>query len=342
MDAPRIVEIGEFPLFKGTWPETTAYYYAGPDRAAIGDVAHGRFGPGTRHAPGELVIVHTALDAPHDAALLRRLLSPRRARDALAAAAIGLGAPVAARGTPVAVLDMHDEAALRPHMLRLLLRCHLYFKRELPADPVKAISRPHRTPAVLAALDRLRPISLGIPPGTLRAAPPPQPKTTDVFFAGSPAHAPGIRGDGLRQLGTLRDEGFAIDIAAGRLPLAEFLARCSAARLVWSPEGLGWDCFRHYEAAACGAVPVINQPPIRRHAPLREGVHAIYYDVEDDGLSRAVRAALATPDRLTQMANAARAHVLRHHTHEAICRYVVDTCRGTGLQPGPAPPISPG
>ena len=73
-----------------------------------------------------------------------------------------------------------------------------------------------------------------------------------------------------------------------RLSLPEFYQRAARAWLVWSPEGLGWDCFRHYEAPACGSVPVINQPNIERHQPLVHGEHAFYYDRSPGELTRTI------------------------------------------------------
>ena len=123
----------------------------------------------------------------------------------------------------------------------------------------------------------------------------------------------------------LRDGGVAIDAPEERLARPVFYRRAARAWLTWSPEGLGWDCFRHYEAAAGGSVPLINQPSIERHAPLLNGVHAVYYDVEPGGLTRAVRAALADRAQLGRMGLAAAAHVAAHHTAATLGRYVVET-----------------
>ncbi len=82
---------------------------------------------------------------------------------------------------------------------------------------------------------------------------------------------------------------------------------------------MGWDCNRHYEAGIAQSVPVMNQPTIIRHAPLLEGVHGVYYDVEPGGLERAAVAALADKDRLKTMAIAARDHVFAHHIRRAYC-----------------------
>ena len=97
----------------------------------------------------------------------------------------------------------------------------------------------------------------------------------------------------------------------------------SQAWLAWSPSGLGWDCYRHYEAPQCLAVPVMNYPTIARHRPLEDGVHAIYYAPEDDGLDRAIKIALADKERLRQIALAGRAHVRAYHAGPAFCEGVL-------------------
>ena len=129
------------------------------------------------------------------------------------------------------------------------------------------------------------------------------------------------------ELLALRERGYRIDIAEGRLSPQDY-RRCAQAWIVWSPEGLGWDCFRHYEALGCGSVPVINQPTIERHRPLVGGVHALFYDPEPGCLTATIEAALADKDRLRTIARAGKAHVLAHHTLEAIGTYVVETTLG--------------
>ena len=129
----------------------------------------------------------------------------------------------------------------------------------------------------------------------------------------------------MEQLRALRDAGYRVDLAEPTLSPDDYFARSARAWLTWSPEGFGWDCFRHYEASACRSVPVLSAPTIYRHQPLREGVHAFYYDAEGDGLTRTLRQALKDKKRLTAMANAARDHVLHHHTQRRLCEYVLRT-----------------
>ena len=99
----------------------------------------------------------------------------------------------------------------------------------------------------------------------------------------------------------------------------------SRAWLAWSPEGFSWECYRTGEAAQCLTVPVVNHPTVERHRPLLQGQHLIQYDIEDDGLGRAVEAALADKERLKQMALAAREHVKTHHTLRALAGHIIET-----------------
>jgi len=155
-----------------------------------------------------------------------------------------------------------------------------------------------------------------------RTAPSPE-KTHDIFFAGSVLGNSTVRSAGLAEIERLRAQGYRIDQPTERLPYDAFLERMSHSWLAWSPEGMGWDCNRHYEASIAQAVPLINQPTIIRNAPLLDGVHGVYYDVEPGGLERAAVAALADKDRLKQMAVAARDHVFAHHTRRAYCERVL-------------------
>ncbi len=73
----------------------------------------------------------------------------------------------------------------------------------------------------------------------------------------------------------------------------------------------------------CGSVPLLNQPTIERYQPLLHDKHAVYYDIEEGGLTSAAVNALADEPRLEAMGRAARAHVLAHHTPPAIARHIV-------------------
>ena len=99
----------------------------------------------------------------------------------------------------------------------LLDRCRLFFKRELPVDGWRVFAntmiprlprlRFRSNSANLARLAKLRPISLGIPPGIEAMLPDrPRDKTVDVFFAGDPRGLP-ARENVLAELERLRGKG---------------------------------------------------------------------------------------------------------------------------------------
>jgi hypothetical protein len=240
---------------------------------------------------------------------------------------------------PVAVLDINDSFGIGRHNFGLIDRCHSYFKRELTADRWQVFFKsshwdlPGRRWRLKKSSQRrihkLKPIHLGYP-GRL-ASQPTTVKTSDVFFAGDTHPNSSVRSEGIEELLALRNEGYIIDVPDGPLDRATFHHRLASARLAWSPMGYGWDCYRHYEASELGTVPLMNYPTILQHRPFREGEHGFYYSVEPGGLSLAVRAALTDPDRLAEMAKAARAYTLQHHTARARAEYVVMTVLGRKL-----------
>lgn len=234
---------------------------------------------------------------------------------------------------PVVVFDSSDPSFIDRDNFFLLDAAMLYFKRELPADEWMVFSktasstqpsgRIRLSSKFRSRIKKLRPLPLGLPRDAEGMVPAqPVPKTADVFFAGT-WKGLGARERALAEVRALRDEGYTIDIAEKPMPRREFYERCAGAWLTLSPQGHGWDCYRHYEAPACGSVPLINYPPIRRHAPLVDGEHCLLFDVVPGALAATVKRALADKPRLTAMAAAARAHVLANHTQDAIRRYVV-------------------
>jgi len=240
---------------------------------------------------------------------------------------------------PLAGLDLSDSMVVDNRRFSVLESCVCFFKRELPQNPSNAFlyttSKTENSCNVTNleffrnAIGKLRPISLGVETVTARRlAEIHLEKRVDVFYAGALENRLN-RQAGVKQLERLKAEGYAIDVANERLPRDEFFRRCAQALIVWSPEGNGWDCWRHYEAALAGSVPLMQSPTIRRHAPLRDEVHAIYYFVEEDHLAVRIRRALQNRPRLVEMGRSARQHVLTWHTHEALSRYVIEETQRT-------------
>ncbi len=245
--------------------------------------------------------------------------------------------PYARVGSRLAGIDMDDRPVIDNRWFSLLDACVCFFKRELPQNPCNAFlytsARTECNGNVLHLenyrrwMAKLRPISMGIAPEICAQYSALEvPKKTDVFFAGDTTNRPN-RIAGLRQLELLAKAGYSIDLVRGKVPREEFFLRCAQAHIVWSPEGFGWDCWRHYEVGLLGSVPLMQSPTIQRYAPLAEDEHALYYFIEGDHLARRIRQALQNKPRLVEMGRAARAHVLRHHTYEALGRYVIEETR---------------
>jgi hypothetical protein len=139
-------------------------------------------------------------------------------------------------------------------------------------------------------------------------------KTRDVFVAMSIDGRTTVRNEGIQQLRELARNGIVIDFVEQWMSRSEYLERMAKSWLTWSPEGYGWDCFRHYEAPIAYSVPIINSPTIVRSAPLIDGVHAFYYQPDDaQSLSHTIRTALVDKQRLREMAQLARNHIFDHH-----------------------------
>ena len=342
----RILEIGDRSLFAETLPQNTLLLWTGLHKIPA---APGRmnFGPSQafmlmralRNGSYDLIVCYPPPDNPLGIGTLFRLLG--RKGPALLPALFRGCVPEFLRlptNTPIAVLDTEDWTLVERHNFHLLYRCRAYFKRELPPDHWKAFvktAHPHvptarvrRNRALREGVSKMRPLALGISETKLSMiGDAKRDKTVDVFFAGALENST-VRETGVSQLKCLQDQGYRVDIAGSGLSQEEYFARCSRAWLTWSPEGYGWDCFRHYEAAACESVPVISQTTIHRHEPMRHGVHCFYYDVEGDDLQNVIVNALADKQRLAAIACNARDHVLRHHTHSKLCEYILESVLG--------------
>jgi hypothetical protein len=234
---------------------------------------------------------------------------------------------------PVLAYNRKDAPILSRQNFGLLHRCTRFFIRELPqnnwnlflftSSKNEDVVNITRQPFFRDNIGKIRPIPLGFFRPQDGYLPFSENKTSDIFFAGR-THSTTVRAKGFAQLERLRDLGYRVDIPATALAPDEFLRRCAAAHLVWSPEGLGWDCHRHYESLLVGSVPLINSPTIERYHPLEDGVHCLYYFIEGDHLVETVRATLKNPERLRAISRQGREHILRWHQQDQIVRYMIE------------------
>jgi len=347
---PRILEIGDLRLMREAYPTSTDHWSTSDWPISEPDPKRDRFVtlaslPRLARALAsrdyDLVVVQTGTFRPWQWQALSRSIFRRSALSGHIPYFRHFGQEMI-RGrvtAPVAIWDWDEPPFIYRHNVFLLDRAALYFKRELPPDhwrvfmgtlhykmptPRFRLQEKHRR-----RIAKLRPISLGLPLGRERlpdARPvPDDAKAADVFFTGRVKGSTTVRESGLAEMLALRDKGYRIDVPENNLPLDEFLRRCASAWLTWSPEGYGYECFRTYEAAICGSVPVVNRQTVHRYNPLRDGEHCFYYDVEPGGLTHTLETALADRRRLSAMARAARDFVLKEHTQAALARYVAET-----------------
>jgi hypothetical protein len=336
----RILEIGG-SYFKLEYPERTTFLWPSAKLPQEGEPVDGFSTPDrvlreVNSGKYDVIIVNTLRYSPWHPRYWARapFYTPGRPWASISRA---FGVSVlrfAKTSAPLVAIDMDDAFGISRSSIFLLDKAKVFFKRELPVDKWQVLYgsvHPHlptlryrNSEQWQRRMDALQPISLPqFRHGeSWRNAPFPE-KTHDIFFSGAVSGNSTVRSAGLSELERLKALGYRIDQPRERLPFDAFLERMSHSWLAWSPEGLGWDCNRHYEAAIAQSVPVMNHPTIIRHAPLREGVHGVYYDVEAGGLERAAVSALADKEKLKRMAVAARDHVFAHHVRRAYCERIL-------------------
>ena len=340
---PSLVEIGNFVVIARVLPQKCAWYWMGKQR------------------PGPVAAYQRRLTLPNVFDLRRKLneettrlafvhvpIRPKRFFDQGILRMLhgdfglfGFREVLSAKQCPLVGLDFNDATEMSDTAMSILERSICFFKRELPTDISRLLPR-NASASLRLSLERnahkLMPISLGLSPDRIANLPPPgNEKIYDVFFSGDTSSE--VRKGEFKLLEKLKTLGVRVFQPSTRLSQQEFLKACAQSYLVWSPEGAGWDCFRHYEAAVSGSVPLMNVPPITPYKPLAHNQHGIYYvsglghrsapapdfqAVSDDFITTVMRALEDRP-RLIQMGRAAREFALKFHPHEAIVNHIVQT-----------------
>ncbi len=236
--------------------------------------------------------------------------------------------------TPLVIVDTQDAPRISKTESFWLDRCRFWFMRELPPNHMNLFLNMDRRCGDVVSIRRqkllkrnfakIKPFSLGFDPR--EAAPVAKAEAHerihDVFYAGA-NRSTTVRQQGLEELKALRSAGLRVFIPEQHLSLPDFFRACAQSWLVWSPEGLGWDCHRHYEALMAYSVPLINSPTIERLWPLLAGEHCLYYRPEKGGLTEAIESALRDREALLKIAEQGRAHILRHHTRSQLVRHIL-------------------
>ena len=339
----RILEIGEFGLFKNAYPDETTWIWTGDRSApALADAtatpaAMFRVLRQISDKSYDLIVATPPLYSPAHPRYWARAFF-RRPWTPWAALTKRFGTSYlrfADASAPLVILDFNDCPSIGAPTSALADKAKFIFKRELPTDRWRVLSgvghkylptqRIRRSRKWGRRIGKFRPINLPLFFWRDEFAPTSFPdKSVDIFFSGAVDGNSTLRAEGRFELERLRSLGVTVDFPEHALSLRDYCARMSRAWLAWSPEGLGWHCYRHAEAGLCQTVPVMNQPTVLRATPLEEGIHGFYYTPEPGGLSRAITSALADKAKLKRVAEAARIHSLANFTVKACCDYILD------------------
>ncbi len=253
-------------------------------------------------------------------------------------------------GVPLAVVDFLDTSYVLPKDFPLLRAATLYFKINLyfwPRRSLMPLETFYGMRRVTPLVRKLRPLTNGVPPSRVPAEVRPMAeRDIDLLFTGNiaPHKSPDDRnpfGDLLHN--PIRAEIFArtqklgeqytVVCVNGRVPAPEYFDLLQRARLVVCTESFGCETWRHYEAGAAGAVPLINWPYATNYMPYAPDVHAIYFSLIGDDFERTVARALADPGRLEAISRQVRAFTLEHkrreHVGEMIITETMRAHRGT-------------
>jgi glycosyl transferase family 1 len=315
----RVLEISRLGIFKALFPETTEWIRWGesltaneplqPQKPSIATLR--RLLSQAVRKEFELIV----LPAIHPEHVNGQSTCKMAAKLMLRSAGSLKGAATllnhfALGSVPCVVVDIHDGRELCATTQHLFSRSALYFKRELDLAAARCRDLGKK----------VRPVSLVLPDE--RQSPSTKGKDIDLFFAG--AINSRIRARAVEVAHRLQTFGVRVYIPEQRLPYPRFMETLARSWLVLSPEGEGWDCYRHYEACLAGSVPLINRPTYERQLYLEHAKHCFYYDADGDDLERRVIELLADKPMLRRMAEAGRRHVLANHTRSAVARYILD------------------
>jgi hypothetical protein len=242
---------------------------------------------------------------------------------------------------PLAVIDFLDTSFVLPKDYPLLRACTLYFKSNLyfwPRRSLMPLENFMGNRRVTPYAAKLRPLTVGIPTRQIpeKARPMPE-RNIDICFTGSirPGRFTGdvdnfpelslnaVRRDIFERCLKLKDRYniFCLDGTVGQEEYLELLQR---SRLVVCTESFGCETTRLQDVAAAGAVPLVNWPYAQHYAQYQPDVHAIYFSMIGDDFERVVARALASPEKLAEIARNARAFTMEQKNSLRVGDYVIE------------------
>jgi hypothetical protein len=242
---------------------------------------------------------------------------------------------------PFAVTDYLDTSYVLPKDFPLLAACTLYFKVNLyfwprrslmPLETFMSIRR------VTGFTPKLRPLSHGL---ALRNMPkqvrPMRERDIDLCVTGTihPKRSEGdinpfpeytlnpIRQEIYERCQKLKDR-YKVVCVDGILSGPEYLEMLQRSKLFVCMESFGCETGRLFDVASAGAVPLVNWSYAQHYRQFQPNVHAIYFSLIGDDFERVVAEALARPDQLAEIAQAARAFMIEYKDCPKIGDYVIE------------------
>jgi hypothetical protein len=242
---------------------------------------------------------------------------------------------------PLAVTDFLDTSYVLPKDYPLLKACTLYFKINLYFWPRRSLM-PLETflgnRRVTSLTPKLRPLTGGYSSRKIpEKARPMRDRDIDLCLTGTirPIRSPGdidhhpdlsfnsIRQNIYERCLKLKDryKVFCID---GIVPREEYLELLQRSKLIVCTESFGCETARLHDAAAAGAVPLINWPYAQHYRQYQPDIHAVYFSMIGDDFERVIAEALASPEKLAEIARNARAFTIECKSSHRVGDYVIE------------------
>lgn len=219
------------------------------------------------------------------------------------------------RGTRIIVLDRYDSHEPLVDYLQCFSCAQYYFKTNLLQTDNDRLYPAHQAGACRF---KYLPYWIAIENYGLSS---PREKDIDVFFAGAVNSEE--RRDAIDRVRQLESEGYRIKIVEGHLPFAEYLSLMSRSWLTLSPQGYGYNGFRHYESMLVGSVPLINLPDPAVVHDFHHGQNSFLYSTMKGDIQQVIKDALSDRCNLLKIASGLREFVIGRHSMQAVGSYLL-------------------
>jgi hypothetical protein len=149
-------------------------------------------------------------------------------------------------------------------------------------------------------------------------------KEYDVCFAG--ALNSNARQFAVDTLKRLADYDLNIYIPSENLDKKSYCQMLQKSWLALSPEGIGFHCFRHYEAMAMGAVPLINFPETDLITCHEDAVDVLFFNLKFEDFKEKIMNSLRDKEMLMKIILNNLANLEAKYSPRAVGKEILDLC----------------